>query len=309
MNLLIVGLGSIAKKHIDAINKLKIDCSIFALRSSKNYEKYPGVFDLFNLDECDIKFDFAIISNPTISHEVTIKKLLSKKIPLFIEKPPVSSLKNIDELNLIIKRESILTYVACNLRFHPCIKFIKKFLSIETNKIINEVNIYCASYLPDWRPNQNYKLSYSSKKELGGGVHLDLFHEFDYSVWLFGKPKDVFSVKRNNSHLNISSYDFANYILIYEKFAVNMVLNYYRRDAKRVIEIVFEDGTYLIDLIKNKITDDKDNIIFQADASFSILTTYKNQMQYFINLIQNKTESMNTFADSIEALKICLHDE
>ena len=36
MNILIVGLGSIAKKHIDAIRTLKIDARIYALRSNQN---------------------------------------------------------------------------------------------------------------------------------------------------------------------------------------------------------------------------------------------------------------------------------
>ena len=36
--------------------------------------------------------------------------------------------------------------------------------------LINEVNVYCGSYLPDWHPDENYTIGYAAKKNLGGGV-------------------------------------------------------------------------------------------------------------------------------------------
>ena len=91
---LIIGLGSIAKKHIIALRSLSEEFEIFALRSSLNASKYEDVINIFNLD--DIVFDFAIISNPTYLHFKYIKLLASKSIPLFIEKPAVHSLDNVD---------------------------------------------------------------------------------------------------------------------------------------------------------------------------------------------------------------------
>ena len=308
MNILIIGLGSIASKHLDAIETLGIESTIYALRSNNNSEELNGIINLYTLDEVDIIFDFAIISNPTQLHHKYIDKLTDLCIDLFIEKPPVSSLENVQELIDKVNSKGIKTYVACNLRFHPCIKFLKNHLTRNNKKRINEVNIYCGSYLPEWRPNKDFRTIYSANPEMGGGVHLDLFHELDYTHWLFGPPIKTRCIKKSNSSLNINSIDYANYTLEYQHFVANIVLNYYRKDAKRTIEIVFKDETWVIDLINNTIINNANEVIFRI-RNFTILTTYKEQMEYFLADIKTNQKKMNTFADSVEVLKTCLSNE
>ena len=63
------------------------------------------------------------------------------------------------------------------MRFHPCIKELTLMLNNnEVGKIF--YSRFCVGqYLPDWREKKDYTKVYSSKKELGGGVLLDLIHE------------------------------------------------------------------------------------------------------------------------------------
>lgn len=307
MNILIVGLGSIATKHINALKEINGEVNIYALRSKAGSDIVEGVTNIYNLDDTETVFDFAIISNPTHLHHNFIELLADKGIDLFIEKPPVSSLDNIDELLKKVDSSKTVTYVACNLRFHPCLQFLNNQLK-SNQKRINEVNIYCGSYLPDWRPGKNFREIYSANPEMGGGVHLDLFHELDYAYWLFGKPGKVSSVKRNVSSLDIKAFDYANYLFQYESFTVNIVLNYYRRDPRRTIEILFDDETWTVDLSKNTVTANNNAVIF-SDDSFGIIKTYTDQMNYFINTLKIGKEQMNTFAESVEVLKLCLNNE
>lgn len=307
MKILLIGLGSIAKKHIAALRTLKIDFTIYALRSNKNAEIEEGVEDIFSLDEVNVVFDFAIISNPTHLHFDYIEKLAQRGIDLFIEKPAIHSLENGDKLVQLIRDEKIITYVACNMRFHPCITFLKNKLDNETLRI-NEVNVYCGSYLPDWRPGKDFRTIYSSIASMGGGVHLDLFHELDYTTWLFGLPRHSESVLKSSSSLNIDSIDYANYILDYKTFTASIILNYYRRTPKREIEIILENETWTVDLIKNEIKNDKEEILFQ-DYTFNLKETYANQLEYFIYCLKNNTSPINDLSESIELLKICLKNE
>ena len=63
MNVLIIGLGSIALKHIKVLKEINANTSIFALRSSKLSTKVSGVKDLFEWEEVvSKKFHFCIIS-------------------------------------------------------------------------------------------------------------------------------------------------------------------------------------------------------------------------------------------------------
>lgn len=305
MRVLIIGLGSIAKKHITALRSFSEEFKIFALRSSLNAEKYEEVTNIYNLDN-DV-FDFAIISNPTHLHSVYIKLLASKSIPLFIEKPAVHSLENFNEILNLVTKKKITTYVACNLRFNPCISFLKEKFNNKDLKV-NEINVYCGSYLPDWRPGVDFKKNYSAHSKMGGGVHLDLFHEIDYTIWLFGLPKSYSSIKRSVSSLSIDSIDYANYILQYEKFTTSIILNYYRKKVKREMEILFNQKTWNVNLINNTIINDDGNVIFKSEK-FDNLQTYKLQLEYFINCLKSKKTPMNSLQESIPALKICLDYE
>jgi predicted dehydrogenase len=304
MNILLIGLGSIAKKHIAALRSLKIDFKIYALRSNKNAEFEEGIENIFNLDEVDVVFDFAIISNPTHLHFDYIEKLALKGIDLFIEKPAINSLENSDKLVQLIRNKKIKTYVACNLRFHPCITFLKNKLATETLRI-NEVNVYCGSHLPDWRPGKNFRSIYSANFSMGGGVHLDLFHELDYTIWLFGLPTESKSVLKSTSSLNIDSVDYANYVLEYNTFTTNIILNYYRRKPKREIEIVLENETWTVDLINSEIKNEHGEFLFQENA-FNVKETYRDQLKYFINCLKDNESPMNSISESIEILKVCL---
>jgi predicted dehydrogenase len=307
MNVLIIGLGSIARKHIAALQDLNIDTKIYALRSNLNATIEEGVENIYDLDNSTIVFDFAIISSPTHLHFDYIEKLAHKGIPLFIEKPAIHSLENADALVQLIEDKKIVTYVACNLRFHPCITFLKNKLDTE-NLRINELNVYCGSYLPDWRPGKDFRTIYSANAVMGGGVHLDLFHELDYTTWLFGLPRKSKSVLQNNSSLEINAVDYANYALEYDSFTASIILNYYRRKPKREIEIVLEEDTWRVDLIKNEIKNDTDEYLFQA-INFNVKDTYSLQLDYFIDCLKNEQVPMNSLKDSIEILKICLTNE
>lgn len=301
MNVLIIGLGSIARKHIAAIKKIDKEVKLFALRSNKSVALESDIKNVFSFDEINLNLDFCIICNPTSEHYRTILKCLELNIPLFIEKPSLMNLNGANKLIKEINERNILTYVALNLRFHPVIKFLKKYL---INKRVIEANVYCGSYLPDWRPNIDYTKNYSAIARMGGGVHLDLIHEIDYSVWLFGLPKETISIKKRISDLDINSTDLAIYHFLYENMIVNITLNYYRKQPKREIEIIFDNDVIKADLLSNNVKNSNKEIIFSSDIDNRF--TYEEQMKYFYDLIQGDKESFSSFQDSIETLRISL---
>ena len=128
--------------------------------------------------------------------------------------------------------------------------FLKYFLK---NKSIVTANVTCNSYLPNWR-DRNYKNIYSSIKNKGGGVHLDLSHEIDYSNWIFEKFKTENITLKKLSNLKIDSYDYFN-LIGYSKFVklININLNYFSQKNKRNIEVIMNNQLIDADLIKNKI--------------------------------------------------------
>lgn len=303
MKVLIVGLGSIAKKHISALRKIDSSVVLYALRSQENAITFPDVENVYDWSIAS-EVDFILISNPTSAHAETIIKASEFNKPLFIEKPILGDLERASEIVEIIQKRQIPTYVAFVLRFHPILLKIKEYLSQSKSKI-DEVNIYCGSYLPEWRQGVDFRNSYSANAELGGGVHLDMTHEIDYAYWLFGKPKEVKSLLRSKSHLQISAIDYASYQFVYEGFTVNIILNYYRRQEKREIEILSKDFILNGDLINYKLRESLSQELLYEGKSDSI-KLLENQMRYFIKNLNSKKVFESNVVSSVNLLKLIL---
>lgn len=304
MNVIIEGLGSIAMKHIDALTECKPDAQIFALRSGKGTKVLKNVTDIYDLSAADQEFDFAIISNPSFKHFESINRFIDLGLPLFIEKPALTSLDGATELVKKVNEKGLTTYVACNLRFLPIFDFLKK---VFTKNTPIEISCYAGSYLPDWRPHMDYRTSYSALDNMGGGVHLDLIHELDYIFFLLGKPEKTQRVIGKISNLEINSADYAHYHLQYPGTMVSVSLNYFRKVPKRQMEIVFEDSAWLADLAESTITDLNTNeLVFSSDVM--IKDTYKEQMAYFLTMLNGQEVAINDLNESIEVLKICLNE-
>lgn len=295
----IIGLGSIARKHIAALRSIDPYTQFWALRHRPGSPVTPGISDLYTLpDLVAVRPDFIIISNPTAAHYETINALASSGIPLFIEKPVFDSITH------PLPQVQGMTYVACNLRFLDSLRWVKQHL---TNRSINEVNVYCGSYLPEWRPQApDWRKIYSANRDMGGGVHIDLIHEIDYVYWLFGAPQKVHKTFRNVSSLQIDAWDYANYCLEYPTFAVSIVLNYYRRDYRRTLEILLDDATWQVDLAKNTVCNlTTGQLLFESQQRFP--ETYEAQMHDFLHRMHTKhSEPFNTIAEAYDVLRICL---
>ena len=93
--------------------------------------------------------------------------------------------------------------------------------------------VICSSYLPDWRPGVDYRTVYSAHKALGGGVTIDLIHEWDYLVDLFGVPQQLYNFKGTYSDLEIDSDDLSVYIAKYPTLLAEVHLDYFGRGYRR----------------------------------------------------------------------------
>jgi predicted dehydrogenase len=299
MRVLIIGLGSIAKKHILSLRKINPHVEIYAFKRFVTLEE-DNIIHIYSYKQIkQLSPLFIIISNPTNVHYDTLKEIYKFNIPLFIEKP-LFHLKGEQELKLVeLIEKNNSTYIACNLRFHKGILEMKKLLQ---GKRVEEVNSYCGSYLPNWRANVDLKDVYSANKEQGGGVHIDLIHELDYIVWIFGEPVQTKHTFSNVSSLDITAYDYANYLCSYKNFNVNVVLNYYRKDTKRTFEVLTDEGTYLLNLLENKIWFNKQEIYSKP---IEIMDLYEDQMRFFIDNAIDKKNTFNTISEGYKVLDLC----
>lgn len=150
---------------------------------------------------------------------------------LLIEKPLSSNLAEAMELKRVVSRATAKVFVACNLRFDSGLNAFRERL----NDIgeIHHVRVEAQSYLPEWRPNRDYRESYSASLE-EGGVLRDLIHEIDYAVWLYGKPTAVTARLTNSGRLGIAAEESADLLWCTPNGAiVSIRLDYVTRHYRR----------------------------------------------------------------------------
>ena len=158
--------------------------------------------------------------------------------------------------------------------------------------------------MPDWRPKQDYRKVYSAKKELGGGVSIDLIHEWDYLTYLFGFPDEIFNLQGQFSQLEIDSEDLSIYIAEYEDKLVELHLDYFGRQTKREIELFTDKGLIKADLINNSIILPGGNSLKLEDNDM-----YRNEICRFFDLINNKKKNLNSPEHAFKVLKLIKESE
>lgn len=301
-----VGIGSIAKRHI---RNLKLVCEkkdillqIDVLRHSpKSNDLEKDICDAisktyFSIDDVPSDYDVAFITNPTQCHVGTLKSFNSKAKHFFIEKP-VTSVETMEELNDFDIKEESIYYVACPLRYSAVIQYIKKNVNIDD---IISVRSISSSYLPEWRPSCDYRKTYSAQKSLGGGVSIDLIHEWDYLTYLFGMPQKINFMSGKKSDLEIDSDDYAIYIAEYRNKIVEVHLDYFGRASIREVLLLTKEDTIVGDLVNNKISflkSNKEIDFWEQRNDYQV-----REIEHFINLVLGKEQQDRS--DIIHALKV-----
>ncbi|WP_373077082.1 Gfo/Idh/MocA family oxidoreductase [Fusobacterium varium] len=295
------GMGSIGKRHFK--NLLKIgkeqniifDIDIIKKRNELSEEIKKEIKNLyFNREDLASDYDIVFIVNPTSDHFETINYMKDRAKYMFIEKPIFNkSCLNLKSLKLNEEK----CYIAAPLRYSGVFNTLKKVLK---ERKIYSVRAICSSYLPEWRPQQDYREVYSAKKELGGGVSIDLIHEWDYLVELFGCPERIFNFQGKYSNLEIDSEDISIYIAKYKDKLLEIHLDYFGCESRREIEIFTELGTIKGDFYNKNINFSWNNEVLKMNENEDI---YIKEMKNFLNIIKGKKNN-NTPSHAMKILKL-----
>jgi predicted dehydrogenase len=311
MKFLIIGMGSIGQRHAENLLKLYSDIELIAFRSGETKRK-PRIEmkEYYNLDEAlEERPLAAVISNPTSLHVPTSLRLAEAGVNLFIEKPISNNLVHVESLQRIVEEKNLTVMVGYNLRFHPLLKRIKEMiLERELGRILF-ARIQAGQYLPDWHPRENYRIRYSAKKRLGGGVILDLSHEIDYIRWLLGDVGDVTASVGKISDLEIQTEDYAEILLTFNgNFRAEIHLDYLQRPPARTGIIVGKRGRVFLDLNMNLLRVEMPS----EDERVEILETYdtnkmyEDEIKHFVECVRKKTTPIVDLKEGIKSLKVAL---
>lgn len=301
-----VGMGSIGKRHLNNVCQLITNqgdtYSIDLYRSSITRELSEDVKALVDnqylySQEVQRPYDMVFITNPTFLHLESVLKFRSFTKAFFIEKPVFSSF-DVDEQSIALLDE-IPSYVACPLRYNPVLQYVKQHVDLE--KVIS-VRAMSSSYLPDWRPGQDYRQTYSAHTEMGGGVDIDLIHEWDYLTWIFGMPAQCLGIAGRFSNLEIDSNDTALYVAKNDKLTYELHLDYFGRKTQRTLDIFTHDDTIQCDIVGGTVTYLKEGRTLELNSERNAFQIA--EIQHFFDIVEGKVANDSNVSHGIQVLKL-----
>jgi len=290
MKVAIIGFGSIGTRHAKILEEMGLAVSVVTSRKDAPYPTYKNIDELFGT----FLPDYVIISNATEDHYSSFLEIKGTGFNglLLIEKPVFDG---------FISCETFCpTFVAYQLRFHPVLQEMYRLCA---NQNLLACNIYTGSYLPDWRPGQDYR-TVSSSSGSGGGVLRELSHELDFLFWLSGQWESVSAITGHFSSLDIQNDDVSCLLLKTERCPVATIqLNYLDRFGRREIIMILEHTTIHADLIKNTLTINETRKNFSVERN----ETYRAMHEAILNGKHDQPCSLTEGLDILKFVKSAEH--
>lgn len=256
---LVIGQGSIGRRHARILGEE--NCAVGLV---SRHARGPGTYPDLAAALADFAPDYVVIANETSGHAESLRDLAAAGFEgaVLVEKPLFSSEQHLpaggfDRLGF---RRLAVGY---NLRFHPLVLRLRDWL---TAKKLLAVQVHCGQYLPTWRPDSDYRASYSASRARGGGVLRDLSHELDYLALLCGPWTSLTAAGGRMGSLEIDTDDqWLVTMRLASGALASVALDYWHRPGRRVLVAVTEQGTAEADFIAGTLTIDGERTVFEVE--------------------------------------------
>jgi predicted dehydrogenase len=311
-SILVVGCGSIGQRHLRNLRAL-------------------GVVDLAAFDPLpdrlqQVTHDLAVSPCPTLDaglarrpvavlvctpphlHTPLALQAVEAGAHVFVEKPLAHGRDGLDRLLGEARRRGRVLHVGYNLRFHAGLRKLKDLLD---DAAIGRPLVFRAEvgqYLPDWRPNHDYRQDYTANAAMGGGIILDASHELDYVRWIGGEVEAVYCAAGHLSSLELDVEDTAAITLRLASGALAEVhLDCVQRGYARNCKIVGEDGTLTWDYsagVRWLAADSPTEQVFSLCPDGNEM--YLEEMRHFLQCVHGECTPLVDGAEGRRVLEIAL---
>ncbi|MEM7240625.1 MAG: Gfo/Idh/MocA family oxidoreductase [Pseudomonadota bacterium] len=250
--ILLISLGSIGRRHLRNVKELMPGADLCIWRHKHgdipaDAKNIPIVYS--EEDALTFTPDAVIVSSPASFHADQCAPFAVQGLPIFVEKPLEVSVAAVAKLTTALEAGKGLLFVGYVLRFQPIMVALKSILDSQKIGVVRTAHIATGQYLPDWRPDSDYRDGVSAQASLGGGVLLELSHELDYAHWFFGQPQTITAEAGKLSDLDIDVEDSATVIFGYPKARVTINIDFLQRVAAMTLKVVGSEATLEADLV------------------------------------------------------------
>lgn len=309
----ILGCGSIGKRWLSNLQELGVS-PLFVYDPDPDAREAAatlGALPLADLDELQtLRPEIVFVCTPSQQHLEGALAAVRSGAHLFIEKPISHSLDGLEELACTIRENHCIDLVGCNMRFHPGPRELKRRLEAGEIGEVMSARLHVGSYLPRWRPQQDYRASYSASPDWGGAI-LDCIHEIDLALWLLGEAALRAAVTRPARSLGLETDGLAELLLEHTDGALSSIhLNFVQRNYHRSIELIGESGTLFWDYTAGTVEryDEEGRLADRTpqEEGWQPNRMYQDELSYFLSRIRRREPTFNGVEAAARTLKIAL---
>lgn len=287
MKALIVGYGSIGKRHARLLSMLVDEVRLVTSQKIEEYRAYPWLADALK----DYEPDYVVISNVTSAHATSLNALKTMRFTgkVLVEKPLFN---RASELNAPYPFEA---YVAYHLRFHKVIEALAH--AVKDRRALS-AHIYVGQHLSHWRLGRDHRQTYSAHKAQGGGVLRDLSHELDLINRLFGPIEDFQAMAARVSGVTVDSEDVAAFVLRCRNCPiVSLQMNCIDFMPRREWQVNTADASLHADIVKGTFAVDQESGIIPGETDDAYRAMHEA-------MLAGEYDKLCTLEEGMEIMKI-----
>ncbi|WP_368655550.1 Gfo/Idh/MocA family oxidoreductase [Castellaniella ginsengisoli] len=249
MKLLIVGCGSIGRRHAKNARKLGLDVVLCDVNEERLLDLAAetgaiGCYADYKIAAKQSGADAAVIATPSHLHVAPASSMLEAGMHIMMEKPLCSSVAEANELKRMVVDAKRVFMMAHTFRFRNEWREVKRLLDERPIGRMFSAELIGGWYLPDWHYREDYRREYAAQWKQGGGVMLtSMSHFFDVVAWLFGDIKEVVGAKMRLGLLEIDVDDAVTCVVKTSSgVAVTLYEDFLARCPRRSIRVNGEHG-------------------------------------------------------------------
>ena len=190
--------------------------------------------------------DLVVVATDTGRHVADAVQALEAGAERVLVEKPVATHAD-DARPLHAHPRSSAVWVAAPLRAHEGFRHLRRLVGRLHRG--GSAHVWSQSWLPDWRPERDYRESYSARAD-EGGVLRDLVHEIDYATVLFGPPVLLGASVATGGPLDIDAEQAATLLWTTGGFDVTARLDYVTRPTTRGVLVHSPDGVLEWDVVR-----------------------------------------------------------
>lgn len=314
MKFLIAGFGSTGRRHMRNLLALGERDILFyrTSRSTLLTDELDGFTVETNLEAAlDHRPDAVIVTNPTALHLDVAIPAAARGCHILMEKPIAESTERIPALRQALETGGGAFLTGFQFRFHPGLQQVARWLQEGAIGRPCAARVQWGEYLPGWHPWEDYRKSYSARKDLGGGVVLTLCHPFDYLRWFFGEAQSLWAFTGRLGDLDLDVEDIAQIGIRFATGALGTVhLDYLRQPPTHCLEITGTQG-----VIRWDNADGSARLWSAGTGEWQVVPLpdgferndlFLAEMRHFIAVVRGEAQPLCTLEDGVRALEISL---